>query len=79
VALKAVEPGYPLRGRLEIAGQSAPSIPPEGEVWVDAALLEALNVQVGQMLGLGERSLRIAATITREPDRGAGFMGFARA
>jgi putative ABC transport system permease protein len=77
VALKAVEPGYPLRGRLEIAGQSAPSIPPEGEVWVDAALLEALNVQVGQTLGLGERRLRIAATITREPDRGAGFMGFA--
>ena len=77
VALKAVEPGYPLRGRLEIAGQSAASIPPEGEVWVDAALLEALNVQVGQKLGLGERSLRIGATITREPDRGAGFMGFA--
>ena len=77
VALKAVEPGYPLRGRLEIAGQSATSIPPEGEVWVDAALLDALNVQVGQMLGLGERSLRIGATITREPDRGAGFMGFA--
>ncbi|MDP4612996.1 MAG: ABC transporter permease, partial [Limnohabitans sp.] len=77
VALKAVEPGYPLRGRLEISGQSAASIPPEGEVWVDAALLEALNVQVGQMLGLGERSLRIGATITREPDRGAGFMAFA--
>lgn len=77
VALKAVEPGYPLRGRLEIAGQSAISIPPEGEVWVDAALLEALNVQLGQQLGLGERSLRIGATILREPDRGAGFMGFA--
>ncbi|MBM3398440.1 MAG: FtsX-like permease family protein, partial [Betaproteobacteria bacterium] len=77
VALKAVEPGYPLRGRLEIAGQSGVSIPPAGEVWVDAALLESLNVQVGQMLGLGDRSLRIGATITREPDRGAGFMAFA--
>jgi putative ABC transport system permease protein len=77
VALKAVEPGYPLRGRLEIAGQPAASVPTEGEVWVDAALLEALDVQVGQMLGLGDRTLRIAATITREPDRGAGFMAFA--
>ena len=77
VALKAVEPGYPLRGRLEIAGQPAATIPPEGEVWVDSALLEALNVQVGDMLGLGNRNLRIAATITREPDRGAGFMAFA--
>ncbi len=78
VALKAVEPGYPLRGRLEIAGQPAATIPPEGEVWVDAALLEALKVQVGQMLGLGERSLRIAATSSpASPTGGAGFMAFA--
>ena len=80
VALKAVEPGYPLRGRLELAGQPSAAvtgIPPVGEVWVDAALLEALNLQTGQMLGLGERSLRIGATIKREPDRGAGFMNFA--
>jgi putative ABC transport system permease protein len=89
VALKAVEPGYPLRGRLDIAAQAphntttapaldaASGIPPAGEVWVDVALLDALNLQVGQMLGLGERNLRIGATITREPDRGAGFMGFA--
>jgi putative ABC transport system permease protein len=29
------------------------------------------------MLGLGDRQLRITATIVREPDRGAGFMSFA--
>jgi len=77
VALKAVEAGYPLRGRLDISGPGTFAIPPQGEVWVDAALLEALNLQVGQNLGLGERSLRIGATILREPDRGAGFMAFA--
>ncbi|MCO4089384.1 MAG: ABC transporter permease [Limnohabitans sp.] len=93
VALKAVQPGYPLRGRLDISvpaeaspppattltrqNQSVAGVPPLGEVWVDAALLEALDVQVGQMLGLGDRSLRIGATITREPDRGGGFMTFA--
>jgi putative ABC transport system permease protein len=76
VALKAVEPGYPLRGRLEVAPSQA-AIPPAGEVWVDPALLEALNLQTGQMLGLGDRQLRITATIVREPDRGAGFMSFA--
>ena len=76
VALKAVEPGYPLRGRLEVAPSQA-AIPPVGEVWVDPALLEALNLQTGQMLGLGDRQLRITATIVREPDRGAGFMSFA--
>jgi putative ABC transport system permease protein len=76
VALKAVEPGYPLRGRLEVNGSQA-RIPPAGEVWVDPALLEALSLQTGQMLGLGDRQLRISATIVREPDRGAGFMSFA--
>ena len=76
VALKAVEPGYPLRGRLEVAPSQA-AIPPAGEVWVDPALLEALNLQTGQKLGLGDRQLRITATIVREPDRGAGFMSFA--
>ncbi|MGV1044677.1 ABC transporter permease [Limnohabitans sp.] len=76
VALKAVEPGYPLRGRLEVAPSQA-AIPPAGEVWVDPPLLEALNLQTGQMLGLGDRQLRITATIVREPDRGAGFMSFA--
>ena len=79
VALKAVAPGYPLRGRLEVkgVGQSDTPIPPSGEVWVDAALLEALGLQTGQSLALGERTLRITATIEREPDRGAGFMNFA--
>ncbi len=80
VALKAVESGYPLRGRLEVShagADKAARIPPAGEVWVDPALLEALNLQTGQMLGLGDRQLRISATIVREPDRGAGFMNFA--
>jgi putative ABC transport system permease protein len=76
VALKAVEPGYPLRGRLQVQPANA-KVPPLGEVWVDPGLLDALNLQVGQRLGLGERQLRITATIVREPDRGAGFMSFA--
>ena len=80
VALKAVTPGYPLRGRLEV--RRAPdaaqdSIPAVGQVWVDPALLDALDVQLGQVLALGERQLRITGVIEREPDRGAGFMNFA--
>jgi putative ABC transport system permease protein len=78
VALKAVEPGYPLRGRLELQGAGHGSAtPPRGEVWVDPALLEALGLQPGQSLALGERNFKITALIEREPDRGAGFMNFA--
>jgi len=83
VALKAVEDGYPLRGRLTVAndpaapGQKTDNIPAPGEVWVDAALLEALGLQAGDALLLGERSFRIARVIVLEPDRGAGFVNFA--
>ncbi len=80
VALKAVAPGYPLRGALELRRDedaAQDSIPPRGQVWVDQALLDALDLAPGQTLALGERVLRISAVIEREPDRGAGFMNFA--
>jgi len=78
VALKAVAPGYPLRGRLELqGGDHVSAIPAQGDVWVDPALLDTLGLQLGQTLALGERTLRITALIEREPDRGAGFMNFA--
>ncbi|MFM8589216.1 MAG: ABC transporter permease, partial [Limnohabitans sp.] len=78
VALKAVAPGYPLRGQLQVQGAAvAQRIPQPGEVWVDPPLLDALGLQSGQMLGLGDRQLRITGIIEREPDRGAGFLNFA--
>jgi putative ABC transport system permease protein len=80
VALKAVAPGYPLRGRLEVrrTPQAAQdSIPAVGQVWVDEAVLDALDLAPGQSLALGERTLRISGVIEREPDRGAGFLNFA--
>ena len=83
VALKAVPAGYPLRGQLTVAsrpgdaGQGTRDIPARGEAWVDAPLLDALGLGVGDALLLGDSSLRIARLIVNEPDRGAGFMNFA--
>ena len=83
VALKAVTQGYPLRGSLLIAsapgapGEPTRAVPAAGEVWVDASLLEALALQVGDALLLGDTQLRIARVIVLESDRGAGFMSFA--
>ena len=83
VAVKAVSAGYPLRGQLRIADapgapeRVATGVPPPGSVWVDAAILAALNLRPGDALLLGDASLRIDAVVTLEPDRGAGFMSFA--
>ncbi len=83
VALKVVEPGYPLRGSLKVSSQSSETevltrgIPAPGEAWIEAPLLISLGLQMGDALLLGESSLRISKIIVSEPDRGAGFMSFA--
>ena len=83
VAFKSVQGGYPLRGSLTVAlAPGAPEqvtrdIPAPGEVWVDAPLLDALGLAMGDGLLLGDAQLRIARIIVIEPDRGAGFMSFA--
>lgn len=83
VALKVVEQGYPLRGSLRIADKAgAPdaatrAIPASGQAWVDASLLDALGLAVGDTLLLGDAALKVSAVIVIEPDRGGGFMNFA--
>lgn len=83
VALKSVQGGYPLRGQLQLAlsptaqAYASRSIPAPGHVWVDAPVLDALNLAVGDTLMLGDASLTIDRVIVIEPDRGAGFLSFA--
>ncbi len=83
VALKSVDPGYPLRGVLHLnQGPGQPdlevrAIPESGHAWVDAPLLEALGLKLGDRLLLGDASFHISHIIAIEPDRGAGFMSFA--
>ena len=83
VALKSVEPGYPLRGQVQVSddpqrpGSPAQGIPAPGEAWVDAPLLDSLGLRLGDDLLLGDTQLRATRIITLESDRGAGFMSFA--
>ncbi len=83
VGLKVVEAGYPLRGNLRIASapgapdQTTRAIPQPGQAWVDAALLNALGLKMGDPLLLGDSQFTVASIIAIEPDRGAGFMNFA--
>ena len=83
VAVKAVSASYPLRGKLQLRDapdaplQVLAAAPAPGTVWVDAGLLDALQLKMGDALLLGDASLKIARLIAIEPDRGAGFMSFA--
>ena len=89
VALKAVSEGYPLRGQLTLLNNSGSDasgkptsqvtrqVPTSGQAWVDPAMLDVLNLKLGDKLWLGDKSFQISALIDREPDRGAGFMNFA--
>jgi putative ABC transport system permease protein len=83
VALKAVPPGYPLRGQLTTAvaadapGAPTRDIPARGQAWVDEAVLDVLGLKPGDFLLLGDTRLRIARVLVLEPDRGTGFVNFA--
>ncbi|MEY8877644.1 MAG: ABC transporter permease, partial [Leptothrix sp. (in: b-proteobacteria)] len=83
VSVKSVGAAYPLRGTLQLApNPTAPMAatqraPAPGTVWVDPAVLDALALKVGDALLLGDATLRIAAVISAEPDRGASFVNFA--
>jgi putative ABC transport system permease protein len=83
VAVKAVSEAYPLRGRLKLRDapggpeREAAGAPAPGSVWVDAALLDALQLKIGDTLLLGDAALKIARIVAIEPDRGTGFMSFA--
>ena len=52
-------------------------VPTSGEVWVEPGLLEALGVEQGAMIRLGQAQFRVAKVLTYEPDKGVGFMSFA--
>ncbi|ARP95691.1 ABC transporter permease [Bordetella genomosp. 13] len=83
VSLKAVEPGYPLRGTLRVAdeayGQDAATreVPEPGTVWVDPQLLSLLGIKVGDTVGLGDMRFRVSKVLTYEPDRGMQFVNVA--
>lgn len=86
VTLKAVSHTYPLRGAVRVSDNSnwrpgdadtaAQQVVRQGEVWIEAALLDALQLQVGDNLLLGDSTFRIAHVLTHEPDSGNAFVSF---
>lgn len=81
--LKAVAPGYPLRGILRVAEQAYVSgkviktIPEQGNVWLDSRLSQILGVAPGDYVSVGSSKLRIAKILSYEPDRAGNLFSIA--
>ncbi|HET9577435.1 MAG TPA: FtsX-like permease family protein [Usitatibacter sp.] len=81
--IKAVSPGFPLRGRIRLADapggpeREVEGGPATGEVWIGLPLAVRLGLKVGDTLDVGRARLRVAALIAREPDSVLDYFGIA--
>lgn len=76
-SVRAVQPGYPLRGSVRTAtalyrpGTPTAETPAPGTAWAEARLLQVLAIDVGQTIEIGNARLKVTRVLTSEP----GFAG----
>ncbi len=81
--VKAVSPGYPLRGGLRTApvlnapDAQTPLVPKSGEAWPDERLATTLSLAPGTSLALGRIAVVSGPVLTLEPDRGMNVFALA--
>jgi len=81
-SVKAVSNEYPLRGDLQVANKlygqplATKKIPEQGEAWVEDRVLNELNIELNQFIGVGEKSFKVTRVLVYEPDRGNNFYSF---
>jgi putative ABC transport system permease protein len=82
VSVKAVSPGYPLRGVVRVADepfgkeQITTELPGPGEAWLDARVFPALGIAVGARIHVGVAELTVTQVLAGEPDRGGNMFDF---
>ncbi len=82
-AIRAVNPAYPLRGRLKTAtgllapAHATPDIPGPGEAWATTRLLARLGVDSGAMIAVGRASFKVTRVLNFRPDQGWHFVDLA--
>jgi putative ABC transport system permease protein len=82
--IKAVEQGFPLRGKLTIrntqppqAQKTANTIPVPGTVWLEPSLAKKLDLKLGDEVSVGNSQLKVAALLLQEPSRGGDMFNIA--
>ncbi|MDH2568791.1 FtsX-like permease family protein [Acinetobacter baumannii] len=74
VNVKAIEPAFPLRGKLEIE-PIARGIQPD-EVWLSQRAADLLKVKLGDMVSIADAAFRFSGVIVRDSNQELGFSGF---
>lgn len=75
--LKVVERGYPFYGQVLLAsGRGFAQMLTPGAVIVEQALLDRLDLQVGDRLQVGQATLTIVDVVLQEPDRPINLFSF---
>jgi len=78
--VKAVAPGYPLRGAIVLADTEKPEgipaggSPPRGEAWPDTRLAQRLDLKPGDKLSVGEATLTVGPSVQQEPEVATGLL-----
>ena len=78
VSAKAVSEAYPLKGKLIIRDTLYGKTyainrgPKAGELWADARLMMQFDIEIGDLVALGEAEFMLSHELVSEPDRGAG-------
>ncbi|WP_085715334.1 ABC transporter permease [Pseudomonas sp. B28(2017)] len=77
-SIKAADSTYPLRGELKsapapFAVEEPGGGPKSGEAWVEARLLTALDLRIGDSIDVGMKTLKLTRVLTYEPDRAGNF------
>ena len=82
--IKAVEQGFPLRGKLTIRDAQTPqaqkianTIPAPGTVWMEPSLAKKLDIKLGDEVSVGNSQLKVAALLLQEPSRGGDMFNIA--
>lgn len=78
--VNAVTEGYPLRGELLVSeamfeqSTAATGVPEPGQGWGEPGLLGRLNIEVGDVISIGARDLRITRVLEYQPNDAGGGM-----
>lgn len=80
--LRALGEGFPLRGAFRIIGtdgveREATGIPEPGTLWLSHAGADTLGARIGDDVGIGARTFRLAALVVQEPDAAIDYFNIA--